>query len=67
MTTRDHRLLLAIYRPRRERLLGWLVGRCYRMSETGLIGWLGDRLDDMRQSSLHRRAAGSSLHPGPTE
>jgi hypothetical protein len=60
MSDDTRRLLAAIYPPRRERVLMWLVGRCYHRAETGPIGWLGDRADDLRVWSLRRRASGGS-------
>lgn len=52
---KTERVMNAIYATRPERFLEWLVGRCYRLSESGVFGWLGDRADDLRVRSQERR------------
>lgn len=50
------RFMCALYPTRLERAASWTVGRLYRVAEHGPVGWLGDRLDDVRVASLRWRA-----------
>jgi hypothetical protein len=51
------RLLCAIYPTRFESWLSDVVTRCYNRNETGIPGFVGDRLDDLKVLSLRFRAS----------
>lgn len=50
------RLVCAIYPTKLEAAASWAVERMYGIAEGGPVGWLADRIDDLRVASIRRRA-----------